>query len=80
VDILGAIDQEIARLSQARALLAGQAAGKKRGRPAGSVANNGNKAAKRAGTGMSAEGRARIATAMRARWAAKRKAAVRKAA
>jgi hypothetical protein len=78
--ILAGIDMEIARLSEARALLAGQATGKKRGRPAGLAANNGNKVAKRAGNGMSAAGRARLSAAMKARWAAKRKAVVKKAA
>jgi hypothetical protein len=78
--IVAGIDQEIARLSQARALLAGQTAGKKRGRPAGSVANNGSKVAKRAGKGMSDAGRARLSAAMKARWAAKKKAATKKAA
>jgi hypothetical protein len=79
-NIMQAIDQEIARLSQARALLAGEATGKRRGRPVGSGAGNGRKVAKRAKKGMSAEGRARLAEAMRARWAATKKGAAKKAA
>jgi hypothetical protein len=79
VDIIGALDEEIARLSQARALLSGNGSGKRRGRPVGSGvgsgAVNGRKVATRAGKGLSAEGRARIAKAMRDRWAAKKKAA-----
>jgi hypothetical protein len=78
-NIVAAIDQEIARLSQARALLAGEGTGKRRGRPVGSGAGNGRKVAKRAKKGMSAEGRERLAAAMRARWA-KNKAAAKKAA
>jgi hypothetical protein len=83
VDITGivaGIDQEIARLSEARALLAGQATGKKRGRPVGAVANNGSKTAKQAGNGMSAAGRARLSAAMKARWAKRKAVGAKKAA
>jgi hypothetical protein len=77
--LISSIDAEIAKLHQARALLAGAAspAPKKRGRPA--------KAAKAAGAvnaiaakpakkkrKLSLEGRARIAAAAKARWAAKK--------
>lgn len=73
-NILAAIDEEISRLTQARALLAGQVTGKRRGRPVGSGAGNGRKVAKRSGNGMSAAGRARLSAAMKARWAARKKA------
>jgi hypothetical protein len=58
--LLSAIDQEIARLSQARALLAGGANHAKPGRK---------------DRVMSAEARKRIGDAQRKRWAAQRKAA-----
>jgi fructoselysine-6-P-deglycase FrlB-like protein len=61
-DLLSAIDSEIARLQEARALLAGTGSSiAKRGRPAKYT--------------MSAEGRARIAAAQRARWAKQKKVA-----
>ena len=79
--ILAAIDREIAQLQHARALLAGNAvtalSGKRRGRPKGSVAKTKSlrteapKAGKRT---MSAEGKARIAAAQKARWATQKKA------
>jgi hypothetical protein len=79
------IDAEIARLEQARTLLSGAAspATKKRGRPAGAVkavkaAAKPAKAAKKAKRNISPEGRARIAAAVKARWA--RVAAQKKAA
>jgi hypothetical protein len=58
-DLLSAIDSEIARLQQARALLASQN---------GHGASRGRKAAKK--RTMSAEARARIGAATKARWAA----------
>ena len=61
-DILAAIDTEISRLQQARALLAGLD-----GQPA-------NPKATRKTHKVTPEGRMRIAEAMRRRWAAKRKA------
>jgi hypothetical protein len=85
-EIVEAIDQEISKLQQARALLAEvpaiqaakPAAGKRRGRPKGSV----NKkavaiapvVAKKTRAPLSAEGKARIAAAQQARWAAQKKA------
>jgi len=92
-EILEAIDQQITQLQQARELLAGVAAdapavattkqpakksaGKRRGRPKGSVNKKSvtvppvvKKAGKRT---MSAEGKARIAAAQKARWAAQKK-------
>jgi hypothetical protein len=89
-EILEAIDQEILKLQQARALLADApavqagkpatgkpATGKRRGRPKGSV----NKKAEviapvtvnKVGRVMSAEGKARIAAAQKARWAKQKK-------
>ena len=82
-EILAGIDQEIARLQQARALLAGDQP--RRGRPRGSksvkTAKVGRpaKAAKAVKTTgrkkrkLSAEGRKRIADAMRKRWAERKK-------
>jgi hypothetical protein len=86
-DILNAIDQEISKLKQARAILAGVDSGpatssqpaKRRGRPKGS----GVKAAAKVAAAvpatsvrkaLSPEAKARIAAAQVARWAAKRKA------
>lgn len=90
--ILEAIDAQIMQLQQARDLLFGattdappsattrQSAGKRRGRPKGSankktaaVVPVAKKAARRT---MSAEGKARIAVAQKARWAAQKKASV----
>lgn len=72
-DILSALDQEIARLRSVRDLLAdSELPAKRRGRPKGST----NKEASSSAPGgvrkkrtMSAEGKARIAAAQRARWA-----------
>jgi len=61
------IDAEIERLQQARALLNGAEAKRKPGRAANSTSPK-----KRT---MSAEGRARIAAAQKARWAKAKKAA-----
>jgi hypothetical protein len=78
-DILAGIDQEIARLQHARSLLAGDQP--RRGRPRGSTsakkAAKAIKPAKSAGRKkrkLSAEGRKRIADAMRKRWAERKKA------
>jgi hypothetical protein len=67
-EILQTIDAEIARLEKARALLNGHvSAPAKRGRPTKSLAAvNTVKPARRK---VSAEGRARIAAAQKARWA-----------
>ena len=79
-EILSAIDEELTRLEQARALLGGaqngpaKAAieGKRRGRPPGAAKQvPGTETKTRT---MSEEGRARIAAAQKARWAAKKKA------
>jgi hypothetical protein len=77
--LISNIDAEIAKLQQARTLLAGTAspAAKKRGRPAkaaGAVKIVAAKPAKKERT-LSPEGRARIAAAAKARWAAVKKAA-----
>ena len=83
--ILEAIDSEISRLQSARALLVHGSdvaePAKRRGRPKGST--NGPKVsapisikpAKKATRTMSEEGKARIAAAQKARWAAAKKAA-----
>lgn len=78
--IVAEIDLEIARLEKAKALIVGQTAPSKRGRPpatktkpakATSFAFGTNTAAPK--RKMSAEGRARIAAAQKARWAKARK-------
>lgn len=77
-EILAGIDQEIARLQHARTLLAGDQP--RRGRPKGSKSVKAVKVvkpAKQAGRKrrkLSAEGRKRIADAMRKRWAERKKA------
>ena len=68
-EIIAAIDAEIARLQQARALLSGTSAKAKPGRPKGS----GNKPQGRKRV-LSADARKRIADAQRRRWAERRKA------
>jgi hypothetical protein len=80
VDILAAIDQEIAQLQQARALLSGgvaPAAKRKVGRPKKSeaIAVPAAKPAKKKKRNLSAEGRKRIAEAVKKRWAAQKAAA-----
>jgi hypothetical protein len=76
-EILAGIDQEIARLQQARTLLAGDQP--RRGRPRGSKSvKTTTKAAKPAKTArkqrrLSPEGRKRIADAMKKRWAERKK-------
>lgn len=69
--LIGDIDDEIARLRQAKALLAGDGAarGARAGRPAGFHATGPRKKRR-----LSAEARAKIAAAQRKRWA-KQKAA-----
>ena len=70
--IITEIEKEIARLKEARALLAGEGTGKrKRGRPPGKTA----KAVRSGKRRLSAEGRKRISDALKRRWAARRKAA-----
>lgn len=68
--IVAELEQEISRLKQARALLAGESTGKrKRGRPAKSAANPAPH-----NTGLTPAGRRRISEALKRRWAAHRKA------
>ena len=65
-EIIQTIDAEIARLEKARALLDGHvSAPAKRGRPVSSKVTATAKPRRK----MSAEGRARIAAAQKARWA-----------
>jgi len=72
-NLLSLIDAEIAQLQRARALIAGAAAKKGPGRPkSAAVSTVKPKKKKRK---MSPEGRARIAAAQKARWAAQKKAA-----
>ena len=79
-EILAQIDHEIAQLERARALLTGHAEStlkKRPGRPKKSVASVQRaigKAAKKK-RNLSPEGRARIAEAVKRRWAAQKKAA-----
>ena len=76
--ILSTIDTEIAKLRQARALLAGVSVASaepdapRRGRPKGSK-NAAKVAPVKAKRTMSAEGKARIAAAQKKRWAAKKR-------
>jgi hypothetical protein len=78
-EILAGIDQEIARLQHARNLLAGDQP--RRGRPRGSTSKKAAKATRTAKPTahkkrkLSAEGRKRIAEAMRKRWAERKKTA-----
>ena len=75
--ILEEIDSQISKLQQARELLAGSAAkaGKGRGRPKGSKNVKTAVKAKPRKRKISAEGRKRIAEAMKKRWAERRKLA-----
>jgi hypothetical protein len=71
--ILSEIDSEIARLQQARNILAGSSGG--RGRPRGTSATS-KPAKKRGGKRkLSPEGRKRISDALKARWAERKKRA-----
>ena len=75
--IVAELDQEIARLKEAKALLAGGSAARKRGRPRGSTNSS---HAKRGGKRkLTPEGRKRISEALKRRWAAQRKAKAAKA-
>jgi hypothetical protein len=82
-DILESIDHEISQLQRARAMLAGdavtEAPSTRRGRPAGSknkTQSPGTQVPKNAAKRtLSAEGKARIAAAQKARWAKQNKAA-----
>jgi hypothetical protein len=84
-EILEALDAQIIKLQQARAILAGVsvpttevATTKRRGRPKGSVSKPTTQTApalpvKSSKRAMSAEGKARLVAALKARWAAKKK-------
>ena len=73
--IVKEIDAEIAKLQQARALLAGSQTVKSgRGRPKGSK-NVASASPRKTKHKLSPEGRKRIADAMKRRWAEKRKLA-----
>jgi hypothetical protein len=79
-DILSSIDAEIARLSQARALLAASGstvtkAPAKPGRPPKVDASSPKVSPRKKKRVLSPEGRARIAEAAKRRWAAQKKAA-----
>ena len=83
-NLISEIDAEIARLNDARALLAGVTTTRKRGRPAKTAkaakavkaaAKPAKAAKKKAKRNISPEDRARIAAAVKARWAAQKKAA-----
>jgi hypothetical protein len=82
-NLISEIDAEIARLEQARSLLSGAASPtpKKRGRPAKAaeaavaVKAVAAKPVKKNKRKLSPEGRARIAAAVKARWAAQKKVA-----
>jgi hypothetical protein len=72
--IIAEIDAQISKLQQARALLAGTTTSAGRGRPKGSknVASSASVTAPHKRK-LSAEGRKRIADAMKKRWAERRK-------
>ena len=73
--ILAELDAEIARLQQAKALLAGETVKRGPGRPK-AIATPTPVPAKKKKRNLTPEGRARIAAAVKARWAkAKKKAA-----
>jgi len=67
-EIVSQINQEIARLTAAKELLQGTTAKKGPGRPRAVAATSDTKRTKKRRK-LSAEGRARIAAAMKARWA-----------
>jgi hypothetical protein len=76
-EILAELDSEIAALKRARSLLSGIVPAKSVGRPKGSVNKVAAVAApkKKQKRNLSPEGRARIAAAVKARWARQKKAA-----
>ncbi|HKR27023.1 MAG TPA: hypothetical protein VJS11_06195 [Acidobacteriaceae bacterium] len=71
------LEQEIARLKEARALLAGTSTAARRGRPKGTSKTNQKSGRKRR---LTPEGRKRISEALKRRWAAQRKQKAAKAA
>lgn len=74
--IIAELEEQIARLKEARSLLAGVTTGaKRRGRPPGKSSARGNGRKRH----LSAEGRKRISEALKRRWAARRKAAAKTA-
>ena len=70
--ILAELDSEISRLQQAKALLSGEEVRRGPGRPTTDSAPASVKKKKR---NLTPEGRARIAAAVKARWAKQKKAA-----
>ena len=81
-DVLALLDAEIAKLIQARTLIAASALAtgkRKRGRPKSAAAPVAKPAKKKAKRNLSPEGRARIAEALKKRWAAQKKAAAKQA-
>jgi hypothetical protein len=90
-NLISEIDAKIAWLNDARALLAGVTTTRKRGRPAKTAkaakavkavkaaAKPAKAAKKKAKRNISPEGRARIAAAVKARWAKQKKAAAKPA-
>lgn len=74
--ILSEIDREIARLQQARNILAGTTGATGRGRRASTAEKPAKK--RRGRRRMSAEGRKRISEALKARWAERKKKAAAK--
>ncbi len=67
--IVAQIDEEITRLTQIKAALQGTPAKRGPGRPRATTSGLKPVAKKSAKRGMSAEGKARIAAAQKARWA-----------
>ena len=74
-NIIQEIDSEISRLEQAKAILSGIAAKRSPGRPRRTQSLIKTVAAEPTKRVMSAEGKARIAAAQKARWAKSRRAA-----
>ena len=75
-EILAALDGEIAQLQQARALLGGQTAPKKKaGRPKKEATTLAAAKPVKKKRNITPEGRKRIAEAVKRRWAAQKKAA-----
>jgi hypothetical protein len=74
-NIISEIDQEIARLQQAKAILSGGSTRKGPGRPRGAASKpDGIQPKAKARRRISAAGRAKIAAAQKARWAKLKKA------